>query len=61
VRRPTLLRAGDDDPLIPAVNARIMHRLIARSELFIYRGGHLDLIADPARLTPVIERFLGLT
>ena len=35
-----------------------MHRLIAGSELHVYRGGHLDLIADPHRLTPVIERFL---
>jgi hypothetical protein len=25
------------------------------------RGGHLDLTADPGRLTPVIERFLGLS
>jgi poly(3-hydroxyalkanoate) depolymerase len=59
LRRPTLLMAGDDDPLIPAVNSRIMHRLIARSQLHIYRGGHLDLVADPGRLTPVIEKFLA--
>jgi len=61
LRRSTLLMAGDDDPLVPAVNARIMHRLIARSQLHVYRGGHLDLIAEPARLTPVIEQFLDLT
>jgi hypothetical protein len=24
----------------------------------VYRGGHLDLIAEPHRLAPVIERFL---
>jgi hypothetical protein len=28
------------------------------SELHVYRGGHLDLIAEPHRLAPVIERFL---
>jgi poly(3-hydroxyalkanoate) depolymerase len=61
LRRRTLVMAGDDDPLIPAVNARIMHRLIGRSQLHIYRGGHLDLIAEPARLVPVIERFLDPT
>jgi len=58
LRRPTLVLAGDDDPLIPLVNGRIMHRLIPGSELVVYRGGHLDLIAEPHRLAPVIERFL---
>jgi poly(3-hydroxyalkanoate) depolymerase len=58
LRRPTLVLAGDDDPLIPLVNGRIMHRLVAGSELVVYRGGHLDLIAEPDRLVPVIERFL---
>jgi poly(3-hydroxyalkanoate) depolymerase len=59
LRRPTLLLAGDDDPLIPLINGRIMHRLIPGSELVIYHGGHLDLIAEPHRLAPVVERFLG--
>jgi pimeloyl-ACP methyl ester carboxylesterase len=58
LRRPTLVLAGDDDPLIPLVNGHIMHRLIPGSELHVYRGGHLDLIAEPHRLAPVIERFL---
>jgi poly(3-hydroxyalkanoate) depolymerase len=58
LRRPTLVLAGDDDPLIPVVNGHIMHRLIAGSELVVYRGGHLDLVAEPHRLAPVIERFL---
>ena len=59
LRHATLIMAGDDDPLIPVVNGRIMHRLIPGSELHIYRGGHLDLIAEPHRHVPVIERFLG--
>ncbi|HEY5988997.1 MAG TPA: poly(3-hydroxyalkanoate) depolymerase [Streptosporangiaceae bacterium] len=59
LRHPTLVLAGDDDPIIPLVNARIMHWLIRGSELHIYRGGHLDLIAEPDRLAPVIERFLA--
>jgi poly(3-hydroxyalkanoate) depolymerase len=59
LRRPTLLLAGDDDPLIPLINARIMHRLIPGSELIIYPGGHLDLIAEPHRLAAEAERFLG--
>jgi poly(3-hydroxyalkanoate) depolymerase len=58
LRRPTLILAGDDDPIIPVVNARIMHRLIPRSELHIYHGGHLELAVDAERLAPVVEAFL---
>jgi poly(3-hydroxyalkanoate) depolymerase len=59
LRRPTLILAGDDDPIIPLLNARIMHRLIPRSELHIYHGGHLELAAHPERIAPVVEAFLG--
>ena len=58
LRQPTLILAGDDDPIIPLVNARIMHWLIPRSELHIYRGGHLELVADAERIAPVVEEFL---
>jgi poly(3-hydroxyalkanoate) depolymerase len=59
LRLPTLVLAGDDDPLIPVINARILHTLIRGSQLHVYRGGHLDLIAEPHRLAPVVEQFLG--
>jgi poly(3-hydroxyalkanoate) depolymerase len=58
LKPPTLILAGDDDPIIPVANAKIMHRLIPRSELHIYRGGHLELAADAERLGAVIEAFL---
>jgi poly(3-hydroxyalkanoate) depolymerase len=58
MRQPTLILAGDDDPIIPLVNARIMHRLIPRSELHIYHGGHLELAADSECIAPVVEAFL---
>ncbi len=59
LRTPTLILAGDDDPIIPVVNARIMHRLIPRSKLHVYHGGHLELAADPERLASAVEGFLG--
>jgi poly(3-hydroxyalkanoate) depolymerase len=59
LRRPTLILAGDDDPIIPLVNARIMHRLIPRSQLHIYHGGHLELAADAERLASAVEAFLN--
>jgi poly(3-hydroxyalkanoate) depolymerase len=58
LRPPTLILAGDDDPIIPVVNARIMHRLIPGSKLHVYRGGHLELAADAGRLAAEVEAFL---
>jgi poly(3-hydroxyalkanoate) depolymerase len=59
LRPPVLILAGDDDPIIPLVNARIMHRLIPGSQLHVYQGGHLELAADAERIAPVVEAFLG--
>ncbi len=59
LRPPTLILAGDDDPIIPLVNARIMHRLIPRSQLHIYHGGHLELAVGAERLAPAVEAFLN--
>ncbi|HEX9355266.1 MAG TPA: poly(3-hydroxyalkanoate) depolymerase [Streptosporangiaceae bacterium] len=59
LRPPTLILAGDDDPLTPLANARIMHRLIPRSELHVYHGGHLDLITHPKPMATIVETFLN--
>jgi poly(3-hydroxyalkanoate) depolymerase len=58
LRQPTLIVSGDDDPIIPLANARLMHRLIRDSRLHVFNGGHLGLITEAAELAPVIERFL---
>ncbi|HEX5298640.1 MAG TPA: poly(3-hydroxyalkanoate) depolymerase [Streptosporangiaceae bacterium] len=58
LRPPTLILAGDDDPIIPLVNAKIMHRLIPDSQLHVYHGGHLELGLGAGRLVPVVEAFL---
>ena len=55
---PTLILAGDEDPIIPLVDARIMHRLIPHSQLRVYRGGHLELAAEAERIASVVEAFL---
>jgi poly(3-hydroxyalkanoate) depolymerase len=59
IRQPTLVLSGDDDPLIPTVNARILARGIPHARLHLYRGGHLALVTEAAELAPVIDRFLG--
>jgi poly(3-hydroxyalkanoate) depolymerase len=58
IRQPTLLVMGDDDPIIPVVNARIMARLIPDARLHLYPGGHIALITEADTLAPVIEEFL---
>jgi len=58
IRQPTLLLAGDDDPVVPLVNARIMRRLLPHAELRVYHGGHLGLLTEAAELAPLVDRFL---
>jgi poly(3-hydroxyalkanoate) depolymerase len=58
LRTPTLILAGDDDPIIPLINARIMRRLIPRCELHVYHGGHLELATGAGRLAATVEAFL---
>ncbi len=58
ISQPTLIVAGDDDPIIPTINAKIMQRVIPRAQSHIYRGGHLALLTEAAELAPVIDEFL---
>lgn len=58
LRQPTLVMAGDDDPLIPLINARLLHRLIPRSELKVFDCGHLFLMTRPEESAAAIAEFL---
>src|SRR5216683_4381776 len=58
LRQPTLIMHGDDDPLVPLVNAKIMHRLIPRSKLYVFHDGHLGLGTSAPELAQVIDQFL---
>jgi poly(3-hydroxyalkanoate) depolymerase len=59
LRPPTLIVAGDDDPLIPLPNARLLRLLIPNSQLHVYQGGHLGLITEAPELAPVVDGFLS--
>jgi poly(3-hydroxyalkanoate) depolymerase len=59
VRQRTLVLAGDDDPIIPLVNARIMHALLPRAELHVFHDGHLGLLTSAEELGPRVSRFLA--
>jgi poly(3-hydroxyalkanoate) depolymerase len=57
--QPTLVMAGADDPLIPLLNAKLMHLLIPRSELRIFDCGHLFLLTRLDESVRAIEEFLN--
>jgi pimeloyl-ACP methyl ester carboxylesterase len=59
IGQPTLVVHGDEDPLVPVVNARLMARRMQRARLHVVaRGGHLLLFDDRDAVLPVIEAFL---
>lgn len=55
---PTLIMAGDDDPIIPLINARILTRLIPNAELEVFDCGHLFMLTRVERTVEKIESFL---
>lgn len=56
---PTLLMGGDDDPIVPLVNTRLLYWLIPKSYLHVVRGGgHLFLLMRANESAAVIKRFI---
>jgi poly(3-hydroxyoctanoate) depolymerase len=52
--------AGDDDPIVPLVNGRILARHIPNARLHIVRGGgHLFLPEQPTRTAALVAGFLA--
>jgi poly(3-hydroxyalkanoate) depolymerase len=59
IRQPTLVMAGSEDPLVPAVNSRIISFLIPNNRLHIVPGGgHLFMLYSIEKVVPVIRGFL---
>ena len=58
IRQPTLILAGNKDPIVPPINAKIMQRLIPRSKLYIFNGGHMGLLTHTKELAHIVEQFL---
>ncbi len=57
--QPTLIISGDDDPIAPPINGRILARLIQDSRLTIVAGGgHLLLLEQPAVIADRVKTFL---
>jgi poly(3-hydroxyalkanoate) depolymerase len=58
LQQETLLMAGSDDPLVPLLNAKLMHKLIPRSELRVFDCGHLFLVTRAKIAAQAINEFL---
>jgi hypothetical protein len=59
LRQPTLVLAGDDDPIVPLVNGRILARCIPNARLHVVDGGgHLFLLEQPARIAAAVAGYL---
>jgi pimeloyl-ACP methyl ester carboxylesterase len=59
LRAPTLVLAGDDDPLVPIANSHILARLIPDCRRYVVPGGgHLFMIDQPEDVVGVIDAFL---
>jgi poly(3-hydroxyalkanoate) depolymerase len=59
IRQPTLVLAGDDDPIVPQVNGWIMARLIPHGRLHVFEGGHVEAVLRPESVAPAIDQFLA--
>jgi poly(3-hydroxyalkanoate) depolymerase len=60
LRQPTLVLAGDDDPIVPLLNGRILAHRIPDARLHIvHGGGHLVLLEQPAETAALVARFLA--
>jgi poly(3-hydroxyoctanoate) depolymerase len=60
LRAPTLVLHGEDDPVVPAINARYMAAMIRNAQLHVIEGGgHLILFDEPQVAGDVITGFLS--
>ena len=60
LQAPTLVMAGDDDPIMPLVNSRLLYWLIPKSTMHVMRGGgHLFLVLRAHESAGIIRRFLS--
>jgi pimeloyl-ACP methyl ester carboxylesterase len=56
--QPTLVMSGADDPRVPAVNARILARLIPDARLVTVDDGHLFLVTSARESARLVSGFL---
>ena len=58
IRQPVLVIGGDDDPIVPVANARILAALIPHATLHVFAGGHVEPLTAATDFGPRITQFL---
>jgi poly(3-hydroxyalkanoate) depolymerase len=58
LRQKTLVMHGNDDPIVPLTNAKILAARIRDARLYVIDDGHLFLISRANEVAPVVRRFL---
>lgn len=58
IRAPALVMAGEDDPIIPLANARLLKRRLPDASLSVYDCGHLFVLTRLPRVCREIDGFL---
>jgi len=58
LRQPTLVMHGNDDPIVPLANAKILAARIRNATLYVIDDGHLFLVARAGEVAPVVRKFL---
>jgi len=59
VKAPALVMAGEDDPIIPLTNAKLLHQRLPRAGLSVYDCGHLFVLTRIERVCTEIDEFLS--
>lgn len=60
LQQPTLVLAGDDDPLVPLANAFVMGSVIPHARVHVVKGGgHLFLLYRAQEVARVVSDFLA--
>lgn len=59
LRQPTLIMQGEDDPMIPNINARLVHKTMKHSELEFFDCGHLFMMTRTKQVVKRIDQFLA--
>jgi len=57
--QPALVMHGNDDPIVPLVNAKLLATLIRDARLHVVDDGHLFLVTRAAEVAPVVRGFLA--
>jgi poly(3-hydroxyalkanoate) depolymerase len=59
IKHPTLVLAGNDDPLVPLINARMHAWLLPDARLKVIDDGHLFLLTRAQETADIIKGFLS--